>query len=450
MENLRALLGVHASADIGEIEEAYRSRKRFYDPGRFVEGSLEWEFARARNAALDRAWAEASAAALSPRHGAARSKGAYETEYAEGRALRELSLLFLSCPILVALVQLLIPSVLSDAAPGELRGGVHFFAMTVALLSCSISLLIRLALFGRPRGSLSAALLYFLPPLLSADLSASLLLHFFFRLPGQEFQYIPALYLWGWGAFPVVLCTHCAMLTLPLHGKKRKSVPLLRRLASCTMGLFLSTALSMAVCVAFNRETLPVAEENANSAAAEKQEKEEWRHLELLDAGVMEIPASWYVEDSNGTLRSFEQGQTVQYVREALTAHTFGLPERGPDFVFEVYVYRWTRRDGSGLPPSSEALNRMQETQEQEFVQLFPDVTVFEKTRDDRDGRAVSVLTVETRSIPGYVVRLKNLVFEEDGRLFSLTLSYPADEESGWTTLLERILRRWRIGESME
>ncbi|MDR3265862.1 MAG: DUF998 domain-containing protein [Synergistaceae bacterium] len=456
MENAWALLGVHASTDIGEIEEAYRVKKRLYDPARFMEGSPEREFARIRSDALDRAWEYASAIALRRDDGRLGNRLAFRGEdYGENyegeretrerldeASIQELVGWLLLCPIVVVFIQWLIPSVLSDAAPAGLRGSVRFAGLTVAVLSCAFPILLRFALFRRPLRK-RALLLCFPLSLIAADLVASAILRFSFTLSGREFRYVPALYLWGWGPLLFVLSTHCAILALP----REKRASLLGRLASRTFALFLSAALSMAVCVAFNRENAPVAPDSpAASASSNEAAGEKWRSIVLFDAGLMEIPVSWYVDEDDRTNHRFEQGQIVQHTRNVLTARPYGLREQGPDFVLEVLVYRWARRDGRELPPPAEARNRMQERQYEEFTRLFPDVASSDRTRGDRGGRTADVLTAETRSVPGFVVRLRNLIFEEDNRLFSITVSYPVDEEPEWETTLDRVLRRWRIG----
>jgi hypothetical protein len=445
VENAWALLGIHASTDIEEIEKAYRAKKRLYDPARFAEGSPEREFARIRSDALDRALEYASVAALSSRHSAAKRYRKHEEmrERLDEASARELAGSLLLCPIAVVFIQWLIPSVLSDTAPAGLRGSVRFAGLITAVLSCVFPLLVRFVFFRRPLRNRVTILSCFPLSLMVADLLTSTILAFSFTLPGRTFRYVPALYLWGWGPLLVVLSTHCAVLTLP----RALRAPLFGRLTSCTFALFFSVALSMAVCAAFNRETAPVIADNpAAPPAFESAAGEKWQSIELFDAGTMEIPASWHVDDNVEANHKFEQGQTVQYARNALTARPYGLREQGPDFMFELLVYRWTRRDGRAMPPPAEARSRMQEQQYEEFARLFPDVASSDRARGERGGRLADVLTAETRSVPGYVVRLRNLIFEEDNQLFSLTMSYPVDEESEWEITLDRVLQRWRIG----
>ncbi|MDR1731139.1 MAG: J domain-containing protein [Synergistaceae bacterium] len=66
MAECHVLLGVHPAAAGDEIEEAYRNKKREYDPGRFEEGTPERENAVAMQKKLDQAYNDAIMATFAP------------------------------------------------------------------------------------------------------------------------------------------------------------------------------------------------------------------------------------------------------------------------------------------------------------------------------------------------------------------------------------------------
>ena len=444
MENAHVLLGVRDSASLGDIEEAYRNKKQLYNPDSFRKGTPEWEFAYARSQALDRAYSEAVSVLLAPRRSdfalgrirtfsdrSSRESGKHVPGFGELATLLSVS------PIAACLMQLLVPSILFDLTPGGLRAGSLVPVAFVVALGYALPLVLRFAILKRPLESLSVALALFPATLFTADLFASALLYFSFLLPGHEFRYIPAFYVTGWGPLFLILCAHCAILRVSIGGRGQY-VPALRRLASHTCILFLSVGLSLFACAAGNREktgaVLPV-----EGAPAEL-----WQNLELFDAGVMEIPASWYVEDSNGQDRRIEHGQVVQHVRVVLLARPCGQREKGPNFAFEVIVYRWTHRNGQRLSPPAGALPRLQDRQFESLQRNYPDITDSIRAQSSHEGYTVDAMTVETRAVPGYVIRFKNLAFERNDRLYCLMVGYPAEEEHEWESRLNDILRRWK------
>jgi hypothetical protein len=458
LEKAYALLGVYDFSSLEEIEEAYRNKKRLYDPVRFVHGSSEWQFACARSEALDNAYRYAAAAAQTLRKEQFKTsrkdydEAAYddsdELDSSESSPLSELIDLSLLCPVAVYLIQLAVPTIFSDLLPRGIRGNVWFLNIILLGLSYLPPSLLRFVLLKRPIENFRAALFLFPVTLLFTDLCSSSLLRPLVLFSSHKPGYIPAFYLMGWSLF-ILLYAHCAILKMSFRIKKR--IPFLRRAAAYTLTLALSVTFSLSLCVAFNGpfdDKKEISKEElsptASTASTASPPEDAWQTIELLDAGTIEIPGAWYVENNNGKLRRIREGNVVEHIREALTARPYGQREDGLDFALELLVYWWSHVDGRVLPLPRGALDKVQDHQLESFQQNFPDVTLYEKTRTEREGRAVDVLTVETRSIPHQDVRFKNLAFEYGDKLYSLTVGYPAYEEHAWASSLDRILQRWR------
>lgn len=368
--------------------------------------------------------------------------------------------LLIFCPIAAYFFQLALPTILSDLAPGGIRRVIWLLDIVIVFLSYSVPLLIRFVFLKRPLKRFSTALLCFPLTLISADLFTSVLLYFSYILPGRNFQYVPVFYLMGWGPLFLVLYAHCSILRHPgtpesrrylgseKRSEPRKSLPFFRRLLFCTIILSLSLAFSMTLCVASNREEISYTADVAPSAIDPPVLavlEEPWQSLELFDAGTLEIPESWYVEDSNGKDHRVQHAKVVQHVREALTVRPYGQKIEGLDFALEILVYWWARENGQMLPPPEDALNKTQEHQFELLKQDYPDIVSRSKTRSEYPKRTVSALTMETRALPGHVVRFKNVAFQHGEKLYFLTVGYPAEEEYTWDVTLDRILWRWRI-----
>lgn len=453
MENAYVLLGLRDSAGPEEIEEAYRNKKQLCSPDRFAAGTPEREFAHARGEALDRAYAYAMAAVFAPRR-AENIRALPDPEPANISSGKfssgDLILILFACPVAAGIMQSLFPSILSDLAPGGIRGGVLFAGGLVVVLSYLLPLLLRFVLLKRPVRSFGLILLCFPATLLTADLFTSILLYFSFVLPVHAFRYIPALYLTAWGPLFMILWAHCAILGTPFVSASGRRMPFFRRLVSCTLILIPALTLSMGVCILANRDEKAAGTSLSAGAASfavstfDNVLEEPWQTLELFDAGIMEIPSSWYVEDSNGKHHQVEHGEVVQHIREALVVRPYGQTERGLDYALEVQVYWWTRKSGKILSPSADAPEKVQEQQFDALMRTYPDIVAPDRSKIVQGDRTVSVLTAETRSIPHYIVRFKNLVFEEEGKLCCLTVGYPAGEEYVWEIMLDRILWRWR------
>jgi hypothetical protein len=215
--------------------------------------------------------------------------------------------------------------------------------------------------------------------------------------------------------------------------------------------LALSGALSVALTASFDKETLDAGRDEVSLAAAAEAadpfgEAGGWRVLELPDAGAMEIPGSWRVENTGGERSQVRHGEVVQNIRRSLTAHPYGNREGGPDFLFEVVVYWWTRSDGRPLSPPWEVVGKLQEQQLDSLRRSLGDAGIASMERTETyGGRAMDALTVETLSVSTYAVRFKNLAFKEGEKLYAVMAGYPAHEESAWESLLDRLMGCWRF-----
>ena len=450
LERAYSLLGVPDSADLEEIEAAYRSKKRLYAPERFEQGSSEWLFAHARNKALDEAHRYAVDVFWMRRRNLGEDPDDFEGEVeSEDSPLGELLGLVFVCPIAVYCMQLLVPTILSDLAPGGIRGATGLLDIVVLFLSYLFPAFLRFKIFKRPIRRFFVMLCLFPLTLICADFFTSALLHFSRILPGSGFRYVPFFYLVGLGPLFILFYAHCAILKMSFHVVSRKNIPFFRRLAAYTVVLALSMFLSMGICVAFNGEEIPPAAGNISAAAKDPDSpvlEEPWQILELWNAGVMEIPGSWYVEDSNGKHSRIQHGNTVQHIREALIVRPYGQREEGLDFALELLVYWWTNLNEKILPLPERALERTQEHQFESLQRSYPDIVSYKKTRTEHNGLVVDTVTTETRSIPGHVVRFKNIAFMHENRLYTLMVGYPAYEEQTWEVTLDRLLWRWQPG----
>ena len=372
----------------------------------------------------------------------------YEYDYWDDRDvhepywLGEFIGLVLICPIAVCVIQLAAPTILYEIAPRGFRGGAAWLLNVVVLfMGYSFPLAARFLFLKRPVKSLAAMLLLFPITMLTADFFTSVLLRFSI-LSRSRPAYVPAFYLVGLGALFILLYAHCTILGLPSYKKPKKSVPFFPRLVAYTFTLTLSVLLSILLCAALNREkTLPALEASASSPQA----GEAWQILKLTDAGVMEIPGDWYVEDSNGKLTQTRHEGSVQYVKEALTALPYGQREAGLDFAFELLAYWWTNLSGHVLHPPKGIVDKIQENQLEAVKLRFPDAALHSMEVIELEGRPFSVLTIETSSVPGHVVRFKNIVLEHEYKVHTLTISYPAHEENFWSDTLGLVLSRWRF-----
>ena len=431
MEKTYTVLGVDEGAGLAEIEEAYWARKSLYDPVRFTEGSVDWQYARARSDALDEAYQLAAAR----RARWERDEGDGEGWRTPASPLAELVVLSFVCPVAVWVIQFLAPTIFSDVAPGRVS---RLLDVIVLFLGYFFPLALRFAFLRRPIPNLWSALAFFPLTLLSADFFSSALLSPSL-FPGRRFGYVPAFYLVGWGLF-ILFYAHCAILRLSFKPGPRKSAPFIRRLVAQTLVLALSAVLSLCLCNAFNTDRKVVPAAASELALPEKT----WRALELQDAGVMELPDTWYVESINGQHTQAQNGDAIQHIRWALTARPYKERKNKLDFAFEVVVYWWTWGDGQSMPLPAEILGKVQDHQFQSLKENFPDSVLCERRTAARGGRETGVLTVETHSIPGHALRIKNITFRYGERLYSLTAGYPAHEEAAWDSEVDDILQRWR------
>jgi hypothetical protein len=225
-------------------------------------------------------------------------------------------------------------------------------------------------------------------------------------------------------------------------------VPFFKRLAVQTLVLALSGALSMALAASFGREAGGGGGGGKISLASEPAgpfgEAGEWRAHELRNAGALELPGSWHVEDGLNELSEVRRGRVIQHICRALTAYPYGDREAGADFLFEVIVYWWTRLDGRPLPPPKDVVGKLQEQQLDSLQRRFADISSFERT-ETYGGRSVDALTMETLSVSDYAVRFKNLAFEHGNKLYAVTMGYPAHEEPAWESVLDRVMGGWAL-----
>ncbi|MDR1741935.1 MAG: hypothetical protein LBR38_08890 [Synergistaceae bacterium] len=332
-------------------------------------------------------------------------------------------------------------TVLSDVASSDAGGVLWILSFAIWLVSCVPPLVLRFCVLQRPVPFWKSLCLFPITLVIS-DVFTSLSLQAARLVPGG-FVYVPAMYLMGWGPLFLLLHVHNSLLTLARRSyrerRTRRDVPFCRRMAACTLALALSSASCVALAAA-----LDVDGQRGVGRDDPFGTRGPWRSIELWDAGTLDIPYSWYIADSNGRLNRTRRGDVVQNVRRALVAHPYGRG-RGPDFFFEIIVYWWTLEDG--LPLRTDAAKRLQEWRFESLRRGFPDIdsTVSAMTVQYA-GREVDSLTVETLAIPGHVVRFKNLVFWVNERLYSVTASYPAEDESKWNGLLGRVIERWHFG----
>lgn len=263
MEKAYALLGIHNLASAPEIEKAYRYKKRLYDLSRFVEGSPDWQFARARNAAIDEAYryaklvaSDATSVAVpefvinAPRRRRI-ARGDTYNNWSVQRPRGEFWGLLVICPLAVYILQLAAPAALYDLAPRGLRGTVWLLNIALLFLGYIFPLLARFVLLKRPVRNFVGMLLLFPFTMLSADIITSVLLRFS-ALPGSGAVYVPALYLLGFAPLFVLLHAHCAILGMSFPERPKKSVPTVRRLAAYTFTLALSVTLSLILSATLN------------------------------------------------------------------------------------------------------------------------------------------------------------------------------------------------------
>ena len=260
MKKAYSVLGIRDLASVSEIEKAYRYKKRLYDLSRFVEGSMDWQFARARNQALDEAYRYAKAAAIGVAAGGAgfvlRQKNAKSDKYDERDVPKpyprgEFWGLVFVCPVAVYVMQLVDPAILYELAPRSLRGTVWLLNVAVLFLGYFFPLLTRFVFLRRPVRNFVGMLLLFPFTMLSADIFTSVLLRFT-TFPGNDAVYVPAFYLLGLGPLFVLLHAHCAILRMSFPKKQKPPAPTFRRLAAHTFTLALSMALSIVLCAIFN------------------------------------------------------------------------------------------------------------------------------------------------------------------------------------------------------
>ena len=273
MEKAYALLGIHNLASVPEIEKAYRYKKRLYDLSRFEEGSPDWQFARARNEAIDEAYryakravsdiaddplgvvplkiASLNAASGSvihiPRQRRSAQSGGWSALFPRG----EIWGLALVCPLAVYILQLADPAILYELAPRGLRWTMWFFNVVLLFLGYIFPLLARFVFLKRPVRNLAGVLFLFPFTMLSADVLASILLRFS-TFPGSGAVYVPAFYLLGFAPLFVLMYAHCSILRMSFPERPKKSVPAIRRLAVYTFTLALSVVLSIVLCAALN------------------------------------------------------------------------------------------------------------------------------------------------------------------------------------------------------
>jgi hypothetical protein len=365
--------------------------------------------------------------------------------------------ILLLCPAIVFGMLCAIPTILSDLAPRGLLGAVRLAGVAVFLLGCAFPLFLRFAVLRHPLESFGERLVLSPVTLLSADLVTSALLafsplSFAYGPPPPGFTYVPAFYLMSWAPLFLLLYAHCAILGYEKaprrFGKDAPSFAFIRRLALQTLVLALSGALSAALAASFSEEAAGVGGEEISLAAGESAdpfgEKGGWRALSLRNAGAMEIPGSWHVENGRSELSELRHGSAVQYICRALTAYPYENREAGADFLFEVIVYWWTHLDGQPLPPPGEVVGKLQEQQLDSLQRRFADIASFERM-ETYGGRTVNALTMETLSVSDYAVRFKNLAFKEGNKLYAVAVGYPAHEEPAWESVLDRIMGCWNL-----
>lgn len=439
LQKAYTLLGLSLSATPSEIDEAYRAKKKIYDPSRYPQGSAAQQFARARSEALDEAYRLVS--------------GESGEEDFSASASGEMAGILLFCPVMVFCLQCAFPTIFSDLAPGNLLGAIRLAGVAVFLLACLFPLFLRFIFMRRPLGNFGERLALFPVTLLSADLAASALISFLplsseFGFFPHEFVYVPAFYLMSWGPLFLLLYAHCAILAHgDAYGIFRKSVPFLKRLTAQTLVLALSAALSLTLAASLGQDAGIGGEEI--SLASEPTdpfgESGAWRALELRNAGALEIPNSWYVEDYHNGMSEVRHGSVIQHICRTLTAYPYGNRKTGSDFLFEVIVYWWTRLDGRPLLPPRDVVGKLQEQQLDSLQRRFSDIASFERL-ETYGGRTVDALTTETLSVVvDYAVRFKNLAFENGNKLYAVTMAYPAHEEPAWESVLDNIMSRWNL-----
>jgi len=338
-------------------------------------------------------------------------------------------------------MKLMVPTIFYELAPKTFRGTVWLLDVVVLLLGYFPPLLMRFVFLRRPVANFAVMLLLFPLTLLFADLVTTVILRFSI-LSRSRAVYVPAFYLFGFGPLFILLHSHSTILGISSPEGMKESTPLLRRLTAHTFIILLSIALSMVLCTVLNREKTPLVFE---TPASSRQEEEQWRILKLTDAGVLEIPGAWYVEDSNGKLTRTQHEGAMQYVREVLTARPYGQRETGLDYAFELLAYWWTNLSGNILSPPLGIVDKIQDNQFDSIKQEYPEISFHTKGVIELGGRTFSVLTIETNSVRGLVVRFKNIVLEHEGKVYTLTVSYPAHEENVWSETLDQILSRWRL-----
>jgi hypothetical protein len=203
----------------------------------------------------------------------------------------------------------------------------------------------------------------------------------------------------------------------------------------------------MTLAASFGRETSGVGGEEVSLASESADpfgENGVWRALELRNAGAMEIPGSWYVEDYHNGLSEVRHGSVIQHICRTLTAYPHGDRKTGADFSFEVIVYWWTRLDGRPLSPPRDVIGKLQEQQLDSLQRRFADISSFERT-ETYGGYTVDALTIETLSVSDYAVRFKNLAFEKGNKLYAVAMGYPAHEEPAWESVLDRMMGSWKL-----
>ena len=442
VENAYSLLGIRSTASREEIEAAYAGKKRINAPERFIPDTLEWQFARAREAELDKAYKYAIASLEESIRDRMRRQRFMTRDPSNGTfPAGWLIAILLSSPAAVVILQWVVPSILHDLASQSLRHIIGLLSVFIVLVSYTMPLLIRFLFLRRPLRGLAIPLLFFPLTLLFTDLFTSMFLHSAYLFRGQGFEYVPTFYLMGWAPLFVILYAHCAILQLPSRAILRESSPLPTRLVASTLALVFSVGLSIFLCAGYNRkyDQPPRTDISTQHSVLE----EPWRVLDLMDAGTIEIPESWFVEDSNGKLHRNPGDDTIQYIREALTVRPYGNDKKaGLNYSLEILVYWWAQLNDRIQPPPSGALSKVQEHQLESLREEYPDL-VPQRTSTKVGEKSLSVLTAETLSIPGYVVRFKHIAFEEQQRLYLLTVSYPEEEEATWEVVLDRFLWRW-------
>jgi len=276
LEKAYALLGIHNLASVPEIEKAYRYKKRLYELSRFVEGSPDWQFACARNEAIDEAYryvkraasdiaddplgvvplkiASLNAASGSvvhiPRQRRSAQSGGWSALFPRGE-IWGLAVIF---PLAVYVMQLANPTIIYELAPRWLRGSAMFLSIVLLFLGYVFPLLARFVFLKRPVRNFAGMLFLFPFTMLSADLFTSVLLRFS-TLPGSGAAYVPAFYLLGLAPLFVLLHAHCAILKMSSPEKaekKQADTPAVRRIAAYTFTLALSVGLSLFLSAAFN------------------------------------------------------------------------------------------------------------------------------------------------------------------------------------------------------